>query len=363
MSESSLVMQIIIAVMILTGSLLFGLLFERIILIRLKLLADKTKWEYDEIVIEALRGRMTRLFTLAGFYGALDVLHIPYDVRHILNSVLLVVFILSVTCAVSNIAVGLVNIYAKRASGVFSSTSIFSNLTIISVFIIGALVTMQSLGISITPLLTALGVGGLAVALALQDTLSNFFAGLHILMSGPIKPGDYVKLDSGEEGYVVDITWRNTSIRALLDNMIIVPNSKMASCKVVNYSMPGKEVLIQIPVGVSYCCDLAKVEKVTIEVAQDTMHNVVGGISGFQPIIRFYKFGDFSIQFNVMLRAREFADQYLIRHEFIKRLQQRYRAEGIEIPYPIQTIYIKREDSAIVFQQTSNHHDIKEDHH
>lgn len=341
MNQASLVMQVVIAVMILTGSLLLGILFEKIILARLKAIADRTSWEYDEIVIGALRGRMTRLFVIAGFFGALEILDLPSDILHILNSVLLVVLILSATCAISNIAVGIVNIYAKKASAVFSSTSIFSNLTIISVFIIGSLIIMQSLGISITPLLTALGVGGLAVALALQDTLTNFFAGLHILIAGPIKPGDYVKLDTGEEGYVVDITWRNTSIRALLDNMIIVPNSQMASCKIVNFSLPGKEVLIQIPVGISYCSDLAKVEKITTQVAQDIMHNVAGGICGYQPLIRFYKFGDYSIQFNVILRAREFADQYLIRHEFIKKLQQRYRAEGIEIPYPIQTIYFE----------------------
>lgn len=351
MNESSLIMQVIIAVMILTGSLLLGLLFEKVILTRLKTLADKTRWEYDEIIVGALRGRMTRLFIIVGFYSALEVLYLPDEVLHILNSLLLVVFILSVTCATSNIAVGLVNIYAKKASGVFSSTSIFSNLTIISVFIIGALITMQSLGISITPLLTALGVGGLAVALALQDTLTNFFAGLHILAAGPIKPGDYVKLDSGEEGYVVDITWRNTSIRALLDNMIIVPNSKMASCKIINYSLPGKEVLVQIPIGVSYCCDLAQVEKITIQVAQDVMHNVAGGICGYQPVIRICKFGDFSLQFNVLLRVREFADQYIIRHEFLKRLHQRYRAEGIEIPYPIQTIYLKKDDNRNAIHQ------------
>lgn len=343
MSESSLVMQIVIAVMILTGSLLLGLLFERVILSRLKAIADRTRWEYDEIVIGALRGRMTRWFIIAGFYSALEIITLPYEILNILNSILLVVFILSVTCAVSNIAVGLVNIYAKKASAVFSSTSIFSNLTIISVFILGAIILMQSLGISITPILTALGVGGLAVALALQDTLTNFFAGLHLLVAGPVKPGDYVKLDSGEEGYIVDITWRSTSIRALLDNMIIVPNSQMASCKIINFSLPGKEVLIQVPVGISYCSDLTKVEKITVQVAQDVMHNVAGGICGYQPLIRFYKFGDFSLQFNVLLRAHEFADQYLIRHEFIKKLQQRYRAEGIEIPYPIQTVHLQKE--------------------
>lgn len=346
MSESSLVIQVLVTALVLAGSLLLGILFERIILKRLKAIADKTKWEYDEIIVGSLRRRMTRWFVMAGMYSVLQWLPLPVEILHFLRSGLFVVFILSVTSATSCIAVSLINTYAKKAQGVFPSTSIFSNLTILMVFIVGLLVIMQALGISVTPLLTALGVGGLAVALALQDTLSNFFAGLHILMSGPIKPGDYVKLDTGEEGYIVDITWRNTSIKALLDNMIIVPNSKMASAKIINYSLPGKEVLIHIPLGVSYCSDLEKVEEITIQVAKQVMLDVPGGMRGYEPTIRFNRFGDFSIQFNVYLRAKEFADQYIIRHEFIKRLQQRYRAEGIDIPFPIQTVYLRKEENA-----------------
>jgi len=348
MNASSLVTQVAVTAMILAGSLLLGLLFEKVILKKLKALADRTKWEYDEIIIGALRRRMTRWFVMAGFYSVLQWLPLPFELSHFLRSGLFVIFILSVTSAISCIAVSLINTYSKKAQGVFPSTSIFSNLTILTVFIIGLLFIMQSLGISVTPLLTALGVGGLAVALALQDTLSNFFAGLHILMSGPIKPGDYVKLDTGEEGYIVDITWRNTSIKALLDNMIIVPNSKMASAKITNYSLPCKEVFVHIPLGVSYCSNLERVEKITIQVAKEVMLDVPGGMPGYDPAIRFNRFGDFSIQFNVYLRAKEFADQYLIRHEFIKRLQQRYRAEGIDIPFPIQTVYLRKEENGDV---------------
>jgi small-conductance mechanosensitive channel len=217
----------------------------------------------------------------------------------------------------------------------------FANITRILVFIIGVLIILQSLGISIAPILTALGVGGLAVALALQETLSNLFAGIQIIASKQIKPGDFVKLDSGEEGFVTDITWRYTTIRTLPNNMVIIPNAKLASALVTNYNSPEKEMAVLVQVGVSYDSDLEKVEKVVIEVGKEIMQEVKGGIPGFEPFIRFHTFGDFSINFSVILRGLEFVDQHLIRHEFTKRLHRRFNAEGIVIPFPIRTIHMQ----------------------
>ncbi|MDI6784396.1 MAG: mechanosensitive ion channel family protein, partial [bacterium] len=210
-------------------------------------------------------------------------------------------------------------------------------------FLIGLLVILQTLGLSITPILTALGVGGLAVALALRETLSNLFSGLHILASKQIKPGDYVKLDSGEEGYITDITWRNTTIKTLANNMVIVPNSKLASAIITNFHLPENNVKVYIPVGVSYTSDLEKVEKVTVEVAKEIMQEIPGGVPEFDPVIRYSEFADSSIKFTVVMYAKDFIDQYLIKHEFIKRLHKRYITEGIEIPFPIRTVYMKKE--------------------
>jgi small-conductance mechanosensitive channel len=259
----------------------------------------------------------------------------------IFHKVLLVLVILSVTMVIAKILVGFVNLYSKRVGGALMSTSMFANLTKILVFIIGILIILQSLGISITPILTALGVGGLAVALALQETLSNLFAGIQVIASKQIKPGDYVKLDSGGEGYVTDITWRFTTIRELPNNMIIIPNAKLASAIVTNYYCPEKEMAILVQVGVSYDSDLEKVESVTIEVAKEVMKNVPGGIPEFEPFIRYHTFDNSSINFSVILRGKEFVDQHMIKHEFTKRLQKRYHAENIEIPFPIRTIYMR----------------------
>lgn len=333
--------QLIISLSFIIGGFFIGLVLGKIVLFKLKKIAEKTKWEFDEIIISSLHNVIILWFFIAGIYGAINNIPISPKFLDFLHKILLVIIILSVTFVLAKISSKFVILYTKKAEGILPSTSIFINFTRLIVFSIGLLIILQSLGISITPILTALGVGGLAVALALQDTLSNLFSGLHILLSGQVKPGDYVKLDTGDEGYVVDITWRNTTIRMLPNNIIIVPNSKLAQAIITNYYLPEKEMAVLVQVGVSYDSNLEKVEKVTIEVAKEIMKEVEGGVPEFEPFIRYHTFADFSINFTVILRAKEFVNQYLIKHEFIKKTHQRYKEEGIEIPFPIRTVYMK----------------------
>ena len=328
---------------LIAGGFLIGIIFEKVIVKKLKSAALRTKWKGDEIIISSIQGVTTLWFVIAGIY--LAILYIPIDPTFLslLQKILLIIIIFSGTLVLARIAAGFADSYANKVKGVFASTTIFLNLIKLLVFLIGVLIILQTLGISISPILTALGIGGLAVALALQDTLSNLFSGLQIIASRQVRPGDYVKLNSGEEGYVTDITWRNTTIRAIPDNMIIVPNSKLASTILTNYHQPAKVMSVIVQIGISYDSDLAKVEKVTLEVAKEILREIEGGISDFEPFIRYHTFADFSINFNVILRAKEFFDQYLIKHEFIKRIHKRYKKEGIEIPYPIRTIHMESE--------------------
>ena len=343
MTESLKITQLILPLAFLIGGFVAGLIFEKIILTKLKKMAEKTKWEGDEILIAALRGKTIFWFVIAGIYGAILNMPLSPNIFNSVKKILLIIVVASMTLVLAKIAVGFVDSYTRRVKGVSPLTSIFTNLTNIVVFVVGMLIILQTLGIAITPMLTALGVGGLAVALALQDTLSNLFSGLHIIASRQVRPGDYVELDSGERGYVTDIAWRNTTIRALPNNMIIVPNSKMASAIITNYCQPEKEMSVLIQVGVSYDSDLEQVERITIEVAKEVMRDIEGGISEFEPFIRYHTFDDSSINFTVILRTREFVNQYIIKHEFIKRLHERYKKEGIEIPFPIRTVYMQEE--------------------
>ncbi len=341
MKESLKITHFLLPSVFLIGGFIAGWIFEKIILSKLKRIAAKTKWEGDEILIAALRGKTILWFVIAGIYGA--ILNIPLTAKtfNALEKILVIIFVASLTLFLARVAVAFVNSYTRRVKGVTPLTSIFTNLTNIVVFVVGLLIILQSLGISITPMLTALGVGGLAVALALKETLSNLFSGLHIIASRQLRPGDYVKLDSGESGYVIDIAWRNTTIRSLPNNMVIVPNSKMASAIITNYSQPEKEMSVYVEVGVSYDSDLGKVETITLEIAKEVLGEIQGGIPEFEPFIRYHTFGDSSIDFTVIMRTREFINQYNIKHEFIKRLHERYNKEGINIPFPIRTVYMK----------------------
>jgi small-conductance mechanosensitive channel len=339
--ESTEISSLVLSLSIAITAVLLGIIFQRVILSKLRKVAAKTKWEGDDIIINALKGIVVHLcFTFIGLYAAISVSPLPADFAHLLKNIILVIIILSITWLLTNIATGFLELYADRFKEAIPQSTIFKNLTKIVILTIGFLIILQTLGISITPILTALGVGGLAVALALQDTLSNLFSGLNIILSRQVRTGDYIKLESGEAGYVTDITWRNTTIRMLPNNIVVVPNSKLASIIFTNYCLPEKEMAVLVQVGVSYDSDLRKVEGTTIEVARNVMRTVAGGITEFEPFIRYHTFDDFSINFTVILRTREFVDQYLLKHEFVKSLHERYEQEGIEIPFPIRTVYL-----------------------
>jgi len=332
--------QFVVPLALVAGFFIIGVVFERIVLGRLRKFAARTKWQGYEIIISSLRGLTTVSFLLLGIYLAIPYIKIsPYAVA-VLQKVLFASVIVCSALILSRIAVGYVGLYSKKTEAILPTTSIFANLAKVVVFVVGGLIVLQSLDVPITPILTALGVGGLAVALALQDTLSNLFAGLQVLASRLVRPGDYVKLETGEEGYVQDITWRHTAIRTLPNNMVVVPNSKLASALITNYYVPAREMAVLVQVGVSYDSDLEKVQKITIEVAKEVMKEVQGGVPEFEPFIRYHTFGDFSIGFTVILRAKEYVDQYLVKHEFIKRLYKRYKEQAIKIPFPVRTVYI-----------------------
>ena len=323
------------------AGLVVGLLVQRTVLTQLARAAARTRLTADDILVAALRGPVVLWFSMLGLYLAAEVAELPGPVAQMIQRLLVVMIMVSVTWALARAAGNVVAARTRAESAALPSVNLVTNLAKAVVIGLGALVILQTLGISITPLLTALGVGGLAVGLALQDTLANLFAGIHILLSRQVRPGDFVRLASGQEGYIQDVTWRYTTIRQLANNLTIVPNTQLASAVTANFSLPDPQQAVLLDVGVSYDSDLRKVEVVTVEVGQEVMQQVEGGVRDFTPSIRYHTFGDSAIQFTVTLRGQEYVSQYLIKHEFIKRLHRRYREEGIVIPYPIRTVRLQ----------------------
>lgn len=320
------------------GGLLLGLIFEKIVLAKVRSVVSGAGLARGDIVAQSVRGVTTLWFGVAGIYLATTRLPLDRPVENLLRDALLVAVILSGALVLARIAADLVSAYAGKVHGLPSS-SLLTYLTRIIILALGVLIILQSLGIAIAPLMAALGVGGLAAALALQETLANLLSGIMIMASRQLRPGDFVSLDTGEEGYVEDVTWRNTTIRALSNNMIVVPNSKLGGSTITNYYQPEKQMSVVIPIGVSYDSDLAHVEDVTIQVATEVMSEIEGGVPEFEPMVRYNNFGAYSIDFSAIMQTREVTEQYRIKHEFIKRLHERYHHEGIEIPFPVTTVY------------------------
>ncbi|NEP59149.1 MAG: mechanosensitive ion channel family protein [Symploca sp. SIO2G7] len=335
------ILEYILPFALILFSFILGLLFEKRGLKLLKKFAKKTGWEsYGIIIARALRGIVLLWFVIAGVFVATLSFPINTSVREFIQKAILATFLASVTFVVSKLAVSFVELYSNRGNEGSPLSSLFEIFTRLVIFSLGLLIIIQSLGIAITPLLTALGIGGVSIGLALQNTLSNLFSGLNILTSQKVRVGDYIKLGSGEEGYVTDIAWRQTIIKEFNENLIIIPNSYLISSNFKNYALPEKELLITVELGVSYNSDLEQVEMVTIEIAKEVMQEVEGGIPNFEPFLRFHQFDYFSINLTVYLRVNEFIDHLIVKHEFIKRLRKRYQLEGIELPFPIKATYI-----------------------
>ena len=333
--------QILWSVFTVLAVYLMGKFLTRTVGRRLNRWAERTTWKWDDALVDALRRGIPIWSVLYGVYVAAGFWELPPRTLVLLTQSLYVLGWLSVTLICAGLAGRLTVVYSSHFQRALPATSLTQNVAQIIVVALGLLMILHGLGISITPLLTALGIGGLAVALALQDTLSNLFSGFYLTVERQIRVGDYVKLETGQEGYVDDIGWRVTKIRMLPNNTVLVPNNKLSQAIVTNYYLPSRDLAVIIEVGVDYGSDLAHVERVTLEVARDVMRTVPGGVPEFEPLIRYHTLGEFSVNFSVVLRGKEVVDQYLIKHEFLKRLLVQYRKEGITITYPIQTVLTK----------------------
>ncbi|MCP4481817.1 MAG: mechanosensitive ion channel family protein [bacterium] len=274
----------------------------------------------------------------------IEFLKLPVHIISLMNKVMRSLLVFSIAFPIIKSSNKYCKNILKRIDGDVVISSLISNIIKIFLFIIVALIILNIFDISIAPILATLGIGGLTIALALKDTLADFFAGFYLIALRQIKIGNYIEFDSGERGYVADINWRNTQLRLLGNNLVLIPNSKVMSARITNYDLPGEEMSVLVQVGVHYKSDLELVERVTVEIAKEIMETVEGGVRNSDPFIRFHTFNHYTIDFSVILRAQNFVSQYLIKHEFIKRLQKRYIQENIVMPFPIVAVNRSQED-------------------
>ena len=292
----------------------------------------------DSLVLQAIRLPSLLWCVVLGLFVAIEMAELPPRLAVQIHAVLEAAIILSVTMTVAGVLDSLVAAASERRALAVGVTGLFRTSVRLVVLVVGGLVLLSSLGIAVTPILTALGVGGLAVALALQDTLSNLFAGIHLLADKPIRVGDYVRLSAENvEGHVVDVGWRSTRLRMLQNNVVVVPNKRVAESIITNYDLGETRMAVLIRVRVDYDADAELVERLLVDEATRAVGLVDGLLAEPPPSARLIPgFGDYALEFTLACQVRSFVDQFSVQHELRKRVLKRLRAERIRIPLPTE---------------------------
>lgn len=320
-------------------SALIAIYIVKPVLVReMRLLAARTDSEALPIFLDLLEGYLTLWILLGAAAATASAAALETGHLNLIHGVIRVCFLTSVTWAFVRFLSETAKLYGRQLRASEATTRLVSRLLQILVIVIGAMLVLSNLGISITPLLTALGVSSLAVALALQDSLGNFFAGIVLVASKTVEAGHYVKLDSGQEGTIVDVGWRTTQMYDLGNHLILIPNTKLAQAVVTNFHKPDPDLSVSIQMSVPYETDLEMFERISLEAATEIQQLRGGALKDFKPVFRYQQFTDTGAQCAISLRAAAFADRFLMTHEFLKRFHARMRQERIPFPYPRQIL-------------------------
>ncbi len=291
-----------------------------------------------QLLLRCLSGPIFLLIISQGIILSLSSLSYLEPWRYYLGRAAVTFAIILVTYGLARSLQLLLDWYLHYVKVRQSLSRLVQRITLLLVYLVGLLILLDYLGIPISPLIAGLGIGGLAVALALQPTLSNFFAGTQIVSDQLVHVGDYIELEGSAAGYVVDIGWRSTRIRTTFNNLVIIPNSRMVDSVITNYHGPNLELAVIVESGVSYSSDLAQVEEVSLAVARELIAELPEAVKTTEPWFGFDEFGDSNINFWVWLYAVDRIGSFRVKSELIKRLHARFAREGITINYPVRLL-------------------------
>ena len=347
LSPMELVQYLVLPVCILCVALMIGVAINRALTEKMRRRLKTEESDIKEIFFRAMQGVPISLCLVIGLYWVVNTSKLPTSISQLLSYLLFTSIVFTITRVVERTVSGFVNVKFS-SSGQASQSTLMGTILKAFIYASGVLIILQYYGISIAPILTVMGLSSMAIALGLQPTLENIFSGLQLILSKQIKVNDVIRVGANE-GRVVDINWRFTTIMPANEgNVVVIPNKDIAGSTSTNFSRPREDVVIVVPIGVGYESDLEQVERVTVEVAREIMIEVDGyepminsegvDINPLAPVVRYQEFADSSINFNAVLHAHKFMNQFMIKHKFIMAITKRYREEGINIPFPIRTV-------------------------
>ena len=308
-------------------------------------LAHRTPTELDGILIQAARWPLNVGVMVLGIYLSLTLtLDLPSGVQGFIDIVaqatgalLLVILFGRVVSRGMDWAI---EEQGKRTHRTVDMRLMLMLRRVLATLIygLGLLLVINILGIPISPLIAGLGLGGVAVALAIQPTLSNLFAGTYVMTEGVVSPGDYIEMEGGIAGYVLEVGWRSTRLRTWSNNLVVVPNARFAETIITNYYEPDPPVNVHLTCGVSYDSDLARVEAVSMDVMNGVLDTSPHGVKEYGAYFGFDTFGESNVDFWLFVQARDRLASFELRSELIHELHRRFDEEGIVINYPVRSL-------------------------
>jgi small-conductance mechanosensitive channel len=287
--------------------------------------------QWMEALLQALSPALKTGAVVAALVVALKVEPIPERWNGIIGAIVSAGTVLALVI----FADGLLKFWMGRAAVRFpllgQSYGLITGLLRGLVFGLGVLMFLDSIGISIGPILATLGVGSLAIALALQETLKNTLSGFFVVIDKPLEVGDYVKLSTGQEGWLTQLGWRSSKFRMMNDNVVVVPNSQLIDAILTNLRGPDGALSVEVDFNVAAGTDLQKIEDVTRDAASAAMKSANGNESKLAPSVYFQSATGASFGVAVFLRVAHSADIEKVRHEFVKRMTESYRQNEIKL--------------------------------
>ncbi|MBI2573248.1 mechanosensitive ion channel family protein [Candidatus Woesearchaeota archaeon] len=325
---------------ILTFALLANLVFWGFALY-LKVFAKKTETLFDDLFVEKTRRPIFLFLFTSGFELALRHVGVLSWVLLVTDALLAIFFLFFLSRLLDTIVQTWGHQLALKTETKIDEVllPLLHKVTKVIFILIGFLWILHIWHIDITPYLAGVGISGVILGLALQDSLKNLFGGVSLLLDETYHIGDKVRLESGDLGTIIDIGLRSTKMVTFDNEVIYIPNGYLANSRVRNYARPDTKVRVKVMFGVEYGSDPAKVRKTIFDVVSKTL----GVLKDPVPQVQFMEMGDFALKFRLTFWIPHWDQEHAKKIEMTEKVYTALNKAGIVIAFPTQIVHLMNE--------------------
>lgn len=333
--------EYVVSLLILLGSALLAWLLIFIFKNYLEKFAAKTETELDDMILERVKRPFFYLILAQGLKLALFNLQLDnIYVTSLVNTLMALVFVFILSRIVDVIIDVWGHTFAAKTETKLDEVllPLFHKFSKVVFVIIALMWVLNIWGIDITPYLAGVGISGIVIGLALQDSLKNILGGVSLILDDSLQIGDKIRLESGEVGEVVDVGLRSTKMRTYDNELLTIPNGYLANTRVQNYTQPNPKMRVYVDFGVEYGTNPDKVKKIILaglKKVEDVLDNP-------EPAVQFVSMGDSALNFKLYFWVKNWQDAYSKKLEATNMVYKALNKAKIGIPFPTQTVYVKK---------------------